>query len=131
MRKLSEISKVTRRRLSSGRVETTDWTEWMATDMATLARTVASQTSSRSLRNVLLTAAENAHGLGILRRLAVFGHAVASISRNFEDRDFLEIASHRSDVVRQWGAYAVNDPSVEMPLVSRLALTRRFAADGH
>jgi hypothetical protein len=131
MRKLSEISKAARKRLASGTVETADWTEWMATDMPTLARTVAAKTPNRSLRKALLTAATNAEGLGILDRLAIFGGAVACTFKDFEDLPFLEIATHQSDVVRQWGAYAVNEPTREMSLTSRLELTRRFAADPH
>jgi 3-methyladenine DNA glycosylase AlkC len=131
MRKLSEISKASRKRLASGTVETADWTEWMATDMPTLARTVAAKTSNRSLRKALLAAATEAEGLGILDRLAVFGSAVACTFKDFRDLPFFEIATHRSDVVRQWGAYAVNKPTREMSLTSRLELTRRFAADHH
>lgn len=131
MRKLSEISKTARKRLASGTVETADWTEWMATDMPTLARTVAAKTSNQSLRQALLSAAPDAEGLGILDRLTVLGGAVACTFTSFRDPSFLEIATHRSDVVRQWGAYAVNAPKREMSLAARLELTRRFAADPH
>jgi 3-methyladenine DNA glycosylase AlkC len=131
MRKLSEISKTARERLASGMVETADWTEWMATDMATLARTVAAKTSNQSLRKTLLSAATDAEGRGILDRLTVLGGAVAGTFTNFRDSSFLEIATHQSDVVRQWGAYAVNEPTRDMSLASRLELTRRFAADPH
>jgi 3-methyladenine DNA glycosylase AlkC len=131
MRKLSEISKVARKRLASGNVETADWTEWMATDMPALARVVAAKTSNQTLRNALSAAAIDAEGLGILDRLAVLGGAVSSTFDDFEDPRFLEIANHRSDVVRQWGSYAVNDPRRDISLASRLALTRRYAADHH
>jgi 3-methyladenine DNA glycosylase AlkC len=131
MRKLSEISKTARERLASGTVETADWTEWMATDMPTLARTVAAKTSNQFLRKTLVSAATDAEGLGILDRLTVLGSAVACTFTNFRDSSFLEIAAHPSDVVRQWGAYAVNEPTREMSLASRLELTRRFAADPH
>jgi 3-methyladenine DNA glycosylase AlkC len=131
MRKLSEISDETRAQLASGSIQTADWTEWMATDMPRLARAVAGQTSNRLLRKHLLTSAAEAEGLGILLRLQVFGRAVALAFEDFTDGGFQEIALHRSDVVRQWAAYAVNQPERKLTLARRLKLTRQFAADSH
>jgi len=103
----------------------------MATDMSALARTVAARTSNRCLAASLRRAADEAQGRGILDRLAVLGRAVSSAVTNFDCSAFLEISGHRSDVVRQWGAYAVSDSARNMTLKERLALTRRFAADQH
>jgi 3-methyladenine DNA glycosylase AlkC len=131
MRKLTEIPQATRLHLASGVAETADWTEWMATDMSALARTVAAQTSSRRLATSLSQAAEEVKGRGILDRLVILGRAVSSAVRNFDSAAFLEICGHKSDVVRQWAAYAVNDAGRKLTLRERLALTRRFAADHH
>jgi 3-methyladenine DNA glycosylase AlkC len=103
----------------------------MATDMAALARAVARETSSQRLAKALKRAADQMHGRGILDRLALCGRAVSSSVKNFDSASFLALCAHRSDVVRQWGAYAVNEPSCELSLARRLALTRPFAADRH
>ena len=131
MRTLANIPQPTLLRLASGAAETADWTEWMATDMSVLALTVAAQTSSRRLALSLSRAAEQIQGMGILDRLAVLGRAVSLGVKNFDNAPFLTICGHKSDVVRQWGAYAVNDPDRKLTLKERLVLTTRFAADNH
>ena len=131
MRTLADIPQATLLRLASGATETADWTEWMATDMAALARTVAAQTSSNRLAASLSQAAKQVTGIGILDRLALIGRAVSSGVKGFDGSAFLAICRHNSDIVRQWGAYAVNDPDRKLTLKERLVLTRRFAADHH
>lgn len=128
MKALSDISQGRRRTLASGRVETRDWTEWMATDMSRLARVVAKSLDGGGARLALAAAAEEAHGRGILERLAIFGRKVGEFRGS---SDFQLIARHPSDVVRQWAAYAVNDLAHEAPLAVRLEMTLPFAADPH
>lgn len=103
--RLSEIPSSVRELLCSGTTETASWTEWMATDMSSLARTIASQTSHCGLKSALLEAADSAYQNGILARLAILGSAVNSAVSSFEDAAFLEIRGHQCDVVRQWGVY--------------------------
>jgi 3-methyladenine DNA glycosylase AlkC len=129
--RLSEIPSSVRELLCSGTTETASWTEWMATDMSSLARTIASQTSHCELKSALLEAADSAYQNGILARLAILGSAVNSAVSSFEDAAFWEIRGHRCDVVRQWGVYAVNAPSRKLALADRLKLTLPFAADHH
>lgn len=130
-RRLSDVPLETLHRLATGESETGNWTEWMAADMPRLARTVADECGVPALTASLRRAADHATGLGILRRLFVFGQAVSEAFTDFSDAGFHVIAAHRSDVVRQWGAYAVNDGTRSMKLADRCALTRRFASDGH
>ena len=131
LRRLSDIPDSVRGLLSSGATETANWTEWMATDMCELARTVAAETKHKKLSTALLNASHRAEGKGILNRLTIFGDAVSFGVVDFEDPAFLEVQTHRSDVVRQWGAYAVNEPSRRLTLAKRLKLTIAFAADLH
>jgi 3-methyladenine DNA glycosylase AlkC len=130
-RRLSDVSDEVRDLLASGQAETRNWTEWMAADMPALARMVARTTRSKALSVALLTAADEAAGKSILQRLAIFGRAVNSSVKGFDGRVFSEICTHRSDLVRQWGAYAVNDSRRSLKLQERLALTLPFAADRH
>lgn len=130
-RRLSDVSDEVRSLLASGQAETRNWTEWMAADMPALARTVARTTKSKALKSALFAAADEATGQGILQRLAIFGRAVNSSAKRFDGAIFAEIRTHRSDLVRQWGAYAVNDDRRSLTLRDRLTLTLLFAADHH
>jgi 3-methyladenine DNA glycosylase AlkC len=130
-RRLSDVSTATRRRLALGEAETANWTEWMATDMSRLARGVTAECRHHLLAKRLQTAADAAVGLGILDRLSVFGRAVSDACESSRDPAFQFIASHRSDVVRQWAAYAVNDRSRTAALDERCRRTLPFAADTH
>ncbi len=103
----------------------------MATDMCALARVVAKETRYAGLGQSLRAAADSAEGSGILARLRILGRAVSAAVRQFDGPMFNTIARHRSDVVRQWAAYAVNDPHQSMTLQERLTLTLPFAADHH
>lgn len=131
VRRLSEVPPTLRQLLASGAEETMSWTEWMATDMSALARTTASAVSHSSLEAALMAAADEAAARGILDRLRIFGRAISAALTSFEQPAFAQITGHRSDVVRQWGAYAVNDNLRTIALDRRLALTLPFAADRH
>jgi 3-methyladenine DNA glycosylase AlkC len=119
------------RLLSTGRGESANWTEWMATNMPLLARTAAKACQRARLRRALITAADAAEGRGILDRLAIFGAHVSAGCRSFDDKEFRWLATHRSDVVRQWAVYAVNDRSRRMSVRERFNKTLPFAADSH
>lgn len=99
--------------------------------MPLLATTVAKEAPSLTLKRALRSAAQEARSLSILKRLTVFGCATSSAIQRFEEPAFQWVAQHRSDIVRQWAAYAVNDPTRSMPLPMRLNLTLPFAADPH
>src|SRR5882724_11452256 len=88
VRRLVDVPDSVRAMLASGAEETANWTEWMATDMAALARTVATHTAHRSLKTALLVAADRVVDQRILVRLGILGRAVSSAVRSFEHRGF-------------------------------------------
>lgn len=103
----------------------------MAADTAALARTVASSSDDRLLRRCLVEASEAVRGCGILDRLALMGAAVAAAVGAGSKTALRQVAEHRSDLVRQWGPYAVNHLSASLTLPQRLSATLPFAADLH
>jgi 3-methyladenine DNA glycosylase AlkC len=117
--------------LSAGLVETANLMEWLATDMSQLARVIAAGPVPIALRMSLSEAAEGMRGRGVTGRLRL---AVAAIVRGLPEMagsTFKRLASHRSDVVRQWVCYAVNDPSLFTSLEDRLGHTLPFASDAN
>jgi 3-methyladenine DNA glycosylase AlkC len=103
----------------------------MATDMSMLARNIAPSIESRRFQKALMSAAEEAEGCGILDRLRIFGRHISLATKAFNGGAIAQLASHQSDVVRQWVVYAANDPRRECSLSERLELTLRSAADRH
>ena len=103
--------------------------EWLAADMASLARTVADQARSRNLRCTLHEAADGMETLGVLARLQLAGQAIAKAMKGFENPAFRALAEHRSDLVRQWACYAVNSMDANLSRAERFEWTLRFAAD--
>ena len=119
------------RLLKAGEIETVNLMEWLAADMALLAASVAGTVRSERLALELQSAAMAMPGQGVTRRLALAGRAIARSAVGPNDPDFLSLATHRSDLVRQWACYAVNDGLVERSLDERLAMTKPFAADSN
>lgn len=115
--------------LSAGVTETVNLMEWLATDMSALARTVASESISVDLSQALLVAANLMEGQGVTERLRKAGSAIARALPELSGTEFEQLAAHRSDLVRQWACYAVNDPETGRDLRARLADTLRFASD--
>jgi 3-methyladenine DNA glycosylase AlkC len=114
--------------LEAGEAETVNLMEWLAADMAKLARAVAAQQSSRALRSGLLACADEMAGLGVTGRLRRAGRAIA-LSCQPHDAEFGPLREHKSDLVRQWACYAVNDSGLSLSLDRRLEETLPFAAD--
>jgi 3-methyladenine DNA glycosylase AlkC len=114
--------------LSEGRIETVNLMEWLAADMAALARSVAERSSDR-LRNALIAAAEEMPERGVTERLMLAGRAIAETIKSFKSREFESLATHPCDLVRQWACYALNDGGLHSSLEVRLRGTLRFAAD--
>jgi hypothetical protein len=112
--------------LSAGLVETANLMEWLATDMSHLAQVVAAGPVPIGLRMSLSEAAEGMRGRGVTDRLRLVGAAIARGSPEMAGSTFKRLASHRSDVVRQWVCYAVNDPSLFKSLEDRLDHTLQF-----
>lgn len=130
-RKISDLSPDLVRSLSKGERATTTWTEWMAVNTGQLTFTVAGELPQGRLRQVLVDVSNDLAGKGILERLNIVGRAVASAADDVDDPAFQHLVSHRSDAVRQWGAYAVNHRLRTEPLENLLKATLTFAADPH
>jgi 3-methyladenine DNA glycosylase AlkC len=114
--------------LSTGADETVNLMEWLAADMSTLARAVAGE-SSAPLRDALLEAADQMSGCGVTERLRLAGSAIVRGVPELAGPEFERLAAHRSDLVRQWACYAVNDAKLVRALADRLRDTSRFASD--
>lgn len=130
-RRLGDVPGDVLRLLEQGSVETVNLMEWLAADMSALAISVANKVSSTRLKDELLLAGGEMAGLGVTKRLAMAGRAIARSTSGADDADFVALATHRSDLVRQWACYAVNDPSVPRSVSERLFLTKQFAADSN
>lgn len=130
-RRICDLSPELVSALSTGARETTTWTEWMAVDTAQLAYTVAGELPAGRLRERLNVVARDLTGKGILDRLNIVGRTIAGAMGDVGSPSFQHLATHSSDVVRQWCAYAVNylwpPGSLEGPLMATLP----FAADPH
>jgi 3-methyladenine DNA glycosylase AlkC len=127
-RKRSDVPAGTLRNLNLGLDETVNLMEWLAVDMDILARSVFSSGQCGDLGRKILDKLPRLAGLGITKRLAAVGTAVASVSRDPDHRLHRTLLNHRSDIVRQWAVYALQ----ALPGLSseeRLARTRPFAAD--
>ena len=105
------------RGLNEGRLETVTLVEWLAIDMAELAR-------HAGLPDEVVAEAERVAGEGVTRRLRAIGAAIHRTRADLEP-----LASHSSDMVRAWAAFALAADE-SLPLDDRLERTRRFAADG-
>lgn len=109
-------------------MESVNLMEWLRTDMSTLAVSVAKD--APALASALTEAAEKMRGLGVTGRLKIAGKSLAPVVQG--NVALLEqLARHRSDIVRQWACYAVNDPGVQKPVARRLDETLRFADDSN
>lgn len=128
-RRRSDVPPGVLARLASGEIETVNLMEWLAADMAALARAVAASFPTSDLRDSLLAASIQMAGTGVTARLSLAGRAIASALPTLDKPEFQKLAGHRSDLVRQWACYAVNDPVLPLSFTQRLGHTRRFAAD--
>lgn len=125
---MAEVPSDVRARLQAGSCETVNLMEWLAADMAALAKSIAAAVESPALSRALLDAAEQMPGVGVTKRLRAAGAAIAG-SVGACGRQFEALADHPSDLVRQWACYAANDGGVRLSLEERLDGTLRFAAD--
>ena len=115
-------------RLSSGQCESVNLMEWLAADMSALACAVAAEVRSPALASSLRAAAEAAAGLGVTKRLSTFGDAVAEAT-DATGVDYDLLASHRSDLVRQWACYALGSVRLGRRPNERLAAMLPYADD--
>jgi len=130
-RRMEAIPEAVLRDLSAGRCETVNLMEWLATDMRKLALNVAKSLPEGAPRSALRKAAREVEGQGITSRLKILGSAIATCRLDRFGSDFRVFSEHRSDLVRQWACYAVNDPCWELTLRARLQSTLAFASDSN
>jgi 3-methyladenine DNA glycosylase AlkC len=116
--------------LAAGSIETVNLMEWLAADMSALAINLAEAHPNEQLASALRQAAADLRGRGVTDRLRIAGKAVAAHAPP-GSVEYDNLASHKSDLVRQWVCYAANDSSLSLTLDRRLEETLRFAADGN
>jgi 3-methyladenine DNA glycosylase AlkC len=129
-RRRSDIAVDTLRKLNLGLDETVNLMEWLAVDMDVLARSVLSSAHCGDLGRKVLDKLPRLAGLGITKKLAAVGAAVASVSDDPDHELHSALSKHRCDVVRQWAVYALHALPGLSP-AERLARTRPFAADNN
>lgn len=114
--------------LNTGKVETEHLAEWLAVDMADLLRAVLPALGLANRRSFITSELHGADQLGVTARLARIGSILFEATERDWESSANALAGHRSDVVRQWGAYVVAAvPLLALPV--RLNALRRFAAD--
>jgi 3-methyladenine DNA glycosylase AlkC len=123
---MADVPKMVLAELAAGRIETVNLMEWLAADMAALARKLAAETSE-PLASRLRWAAREMAGAGVTDRLRLAGQALTEGA--WGTSAFTRFAEHESDLVRQWACYAVNDSSLSLSIDERLRMTLPFAAD--
>ncbi len=127
--KKSEVDRSVLADLNECRRETRTWVEWMAVDMSAVAELVARELVEHRIASNLRRVAASSKRLGILARLYAYGNAVSESFDTLEDPIFVKLANHRSDVVRQWCVYAINNSSRVSSITTKIEQTIPFAAD--
>ena len=130
-RRMNAVPTGVLRDLAAGRCETVNLMEWLAADMGKLALNVAKSLPEGVVRSALRQAARDVAGQGVTFRLKTLGGAIAADRGVGMSPTFRIFSKHRSDLVRQWACYAVNDPSLGNTLKERLQATLVFASDSN
>lgn len=103
--------------LEAGTIETANLTEGLAINMARLLGTVAPSVSAGALDL----------SLGVVQRMAQAG---ALLRTHLTAPELAVIASHTSDTVSGWAAFAVGQDA-DQPSLERIDAIKPFAADSH
>ncbi len=129
---MAEIPPRVLRDLNAGRAETITLVEWLAIDIEKLARAAALDGGFEDIVEELTGHARRLKRLGILQRTEGMGAALHAVAQTHPKRLSLlnGAASHTSDSVRNWAAYAIV-AFPDLPLERRLRAVRPFAADTH
>lgn len=123
---IASISKARRRELDAG-AESRHLLEWLAVDMARLLQAVGKDVGLEKRPRLSIGGASFA-ALGITRRLSLIGEYLYSVGVRPGTDVYQAVATHRSDIVRQWAAYALASEQ-QLSLGQRLRLIERFARD--
>ncbi|HEY0013692.1 MAG TPA: DNA alkylation repair protein [Allosphingosinicella sp.] len=127
-RRRSEVPTAVLAALEAGEVESVNLMEWLAADMGRLAAHVARALPPGQLGSSLARAAREMSSATITQRLRIAGRAIAAAC-SARGSEFDALRTHKSDLVRQWACYAVNDSCLSLSLDQRLEETLQFAAD--
>jgi 3-methyladenine DNA glycosylase AlkC len=117
--------------LNAGRIPTVNLNEFLALDLALLARNVASAIGLDPQAERLEDALAMLSAFPPVRRHAHIARALYDLALPRGDRDAVAhaLASHPSDVARSWAAQWIAFSA--MPLSEKLQSVLRFAADPH
>ncbi|HSW19195.1 MAG TPA: DNA alkylation repair protein [Ramlibacter sp.] len=117
--------------LNDGLVPTVSLTEFLALDVARLARSVALQIGLDAQDEALNDALAMLPSFKPLRRHGIVARALYQLAETQASRDAVahSLATHPSDIARSWAAQWVQ--CAAMPLAAKLEAVRRFAADPH
>ncbi|MBC6417835.1 MAG: DNA alkylation repair protein [Prochloron sp. SP5CPC1] len=126
----AEIPREVLQALNQGKIETVNLVEWLAIDMPLLLHNVLMEVDWEEQIHHLHGEALKLQDEGIIKRLKGIGEALFHALAESDNRSvvFEAFASHTSDVVRAWAAYAVATDE-HLSLSERLLQMRRFAAD--
>ena len=115
--------------LNEGREETITLVEWLAIDMPTLLRSVLPQVGLAAAAKPLDDWYGELADLGVSAQLKGVGKALFELAEKAAEPDVVleALATHTSDMVRAWAAFAVSNGELSLP--ERLQAARRFAAD--
>jgi 3-methyladenine DNA glycosylase AlkC len=102
--------------------------EWLAIDMTVLAQNIFRSALFARWGTSILSLIQDLSGVGVTRRLTWIGAAIAEVAPYPHHQIYAQLSQHRSDVVRQWAAYALN-ALTSVDFQQRLTLTRPFATD--
>jgi 3-methyladenine DNA glycosylase AlkC len=114
--------------LNSGESESVNLMEWLAVDMDLLAKRIFDANALMPWGREVLHRLPLLRPMGVTRRLATVGAAISQVVNDACHPVFAHLAHHQSDIVRQWGVYAVN-ALLNLSLAERLQLTRPYASD--
>ena len=128
-RRMGDVASDILQLLADGNTESVNLMEWLAVDMSSLLKVVACRSSYGPLKEALEEASSKVVGKGITQRLSIIGDSIVHAVPDLNHDDYMHLAAHKSDIVRQWACYAVNSKLRHVDLHLRLAETRVFAAD--
>lgn len=116
------------RKLNIGVEESVNLMEWLAVDMDQLAHRVLKHQKVRPVGREILRQLPPLAPLGVTKRLETIGRTIGRSVESPSHAVIRFLSTHGSDIVRQWAVYAINS-FTDLPLLLRLRLVRRFAAD--
>jgi 3-methyladenine DNA glycosylase AlkC len=129
-RTMADIPPEVLKALNEGRTETVNLVEWLAVDPVALLRNAARDVGLDAHLSALMATVEPLAAEGVTARTRGVGQALHDVLADLDEGEqtFERLATHGSDMVRAWAAYALRaDNSID--LKERIHRTHRFASD--